>query len=96
MSGLHCISILASASNQLQRWKHCNLKFLNALGFVGFYVYKEASETDEGFRLTKLKKGSGLVEDDSYRNQHVTTAIGYAVDYVEEYELSPTGRITMS
>lgn len=69
-----------------QRWKHCNLKFLNALGFVGFFVYQEAADTDEGFRLTKLKKGSGLVEDDSYRNQHVTTAIGYAVDYVEEYE----------
>lgn len=79
-----------------QRWKHCNLKFLNALGFVGFYVYKEASETDEGFRLTKLKKGSGLVEDDSYRNQHVTGAIGYAVDYVEEYENSGPAKITMS
>jgi hypothetical protein len=79
-----------------QRWKHLNLKFLNANNFVGFFVYSEASETDEGFRLTKLKKGSGLVEDDSYRNQHVTTAIGYAVDYVEEYESSGPVKATFS
>ena len=63
---------------------------------MGFYVYSEASETDEGFRLTKLKKGSGLVEDDSYRNQHVSGAIGYAVDYVEENETVGAGKIIIT
>jgi hypothetical protein len=77
-----------------RRWKHTNLKFLNANGKIGLYVYKEAIAADEGFRLTKLKKGSGLVEDDSYRNQHVCGAIGYAVDYIEEYETTGPGIAT--
>jgi PBSX family phage terminase large subunit len=77
-----------------RRWKHVNLKFLNALGEVRFYVYQEAAAADEGFRLTKLKKGSGLVEDDSYHNQHVTTGIGYAVDYMEEH--GAVGAISIS
>lgn len=68
-----------------RRWKNVNLKFLNSVGFVGLIIYKEAADADEGFRLTKLKKGSGLIEDDSFEKQHVTTAIGYAVDYEQEY-----------
>lgn len=68
-----------------RRWKNVNLMFLNALNQVRLYIYQEAADADEGFRLTKLRKGSGLAEDDSYRNQHVTTAIGYAVDYEAEY-----------
>jgi hypothetical protein len=75
-----------------RRWKNVNLKFMNALGEVRLYIYKEAADADEGFRLTKLKKGSGLVEDDSYRNQHVTTAIGYGVDYEEENRIINAGK----
>jgi len=33
----------------------------------------------KGLRLTKLKKGSGYIEDDSDEFQHITTAIGYAI-----------------
>jgi hypothetical protein len=68
-----------------RRWKWVNLKFMNALNEVRFFIYKEAADADEGFRLTKLKKGSSLAEDDSFEKQHVTTAIGYGVDYEEEY-----------
>jgi hypothetical protein len=68
-----------------RRWKWVNLKFMNSLNEVRFFIYKEAADADEGFRLTKLKKGSSLAEDDSFEKQHVTTAIGYAVDYEEEY-----------
>lgn len=68
-----------------RRWKNVNLSFMNALKEVRFYIYKEAEDADEGFRLTKLKKGSGLVEDDSFAKQHVTTAIGYWVDYMTEH-----------
>lgn len=78
-----------------QRWKHVNSKFLNALEQVRFFVYSEAADADEGFRLTKLKKGSGLAEDDSFRCQHVTTGIGYAIDYEEEYGTTP-GTISFS
>lgn len=69
-----------------QRHNMVNTAFMNALGEVNFFIYSEASEADDGFRLTKLKKGSGLVEDDSFANQHVTTAIGYWIDYTKEYE----------
>lgn len=69
-----------------QRHNRVNLAFLNDLGFIGLYIYSEAHQADSGFRLTKLKKGSGLVEDDSFADQHVTTAIGYWIDYVKEYE----------
>lgn len=75
-----------------RRWKHVNTKFLNAVGEVKLFIYKEAPDADEGFRLTKLKKGSGLVEDDgpACPYQHCTTAIGYGIDYVEEYESTGT------
>jgi hypothetical protein len=53
---------------------------------VKFFIYQDAADADEGFRLTKLKKGSVLAEDDSYKNQHVTTALGYWADYVLDYE----------
>jgi PBSX family phage terminase large subunit len=69
-----------------RRHNRLNAAFLNELGEVGLYIYKEAEDADEGFRLTKLKKGSGLIEDDSFAKQHVTTAIGYWVDYVTEYD----------
>lgn len=77
-----------------QRHNRVNVAFQNGLSQVGLYIYSEAHQADSGFRLTKLKKGSGLVEDDSFEDQHVTTAIGYWVDYVKEYEgdLAPVTR----
>lgn len=69
-----------------RRHNRLNALFMNDLGEVKLFIYQAASEADEGFRLTKLKKGSALAEDDSYKNQHVTTAIGYWVDYVLEFE----------
>jgi hypothetical protein len=81
-------SIDVPRSNPPIRRRHnrMNTLFQNELGEVNFYVYADAADADEGFRLTKLKKGSGLVEDDSFSKQHVTTAIGYWADYVLEYE----------
>jgi hypothetical protein len=49
----------------------------NALGEVNVFIYSEAKDADKGFRLTKLKSGAELIEDDSMREQHVTTAITY-------------------
>jgi hypothetical protein len=91
-------SIDVPRSNPPIRRRHnrMNAKFLNANNQVGFYIYSEAYDADEGFRLTKLKKGSGLIEDDGPLCpwQHCTTAIGYAVDYVEEYETAAVGVAT--
>jgi hypothetical protein len=50
----------------------------NDLGDVRLFVHN-CKTADEGLRLTSLKKGSSLVEDDSKPYQHITTAIGYAI-----------------
>lgn len=72
------------ASNPPVRTRHNKVNgiMMNSNGRVRCYVYKDAAKLDEGLRLTKLKKGSGYVEDDSDDFQHVTTAFGYWVSYV--------------
>lgn len=74
-------------SNPAIRTRHnkMNSHFCNDLEEVRFYVYKDAKALDEGLRLTKLKKGAHLVEDDSFRLQHVTTAVGYWLCYIDSY-----------
>lgn len=62
-----------------ERHNKMNAAFQNDLGNVRFFIYKEAEPLDEGLRLTKLKKGSQYIEDDSFEFQHVTTASGYWV-----------------
>lgn len=54
---------------------------LNALGKRRLTVYKKCKMLDKGFKLTKLKKGAGYIEDDSASCpwQHVTTAAGYGI-----------------
>ena len=58
-----------------------NAHFLNQNNDVRLFIYKQAQDAAKGFRLTQYKCGSSLVEDDTLREQHVTTAIGYWIDY---------------
>lgn len=53
--------------------------FRNTYGETSLYIYKEAKDAARGFRLTQLIEGANLKEDDSLREQHITTAIGYYV-----------------
>lgn len=73
------ISYEVPLANPAIRSRHnvLNALFKNDLGEVNFFIYQDAKDADKGLRLTKLKKGAELVEDDSLREQHVTTAIGY-------------------
>ena len=73
-----------------KRHNRVNAQFKNYEGRVKLYIYKDASKADDGFRNTKLKKGGEYLEDDSFENQHVTTAIGYYIVDVTESE--ETGR----
>ena len=59
-----------------------NAHFINENGKVRFYQYHGTKWVDEGWRLTSLKKGADYLEDDSLPQQHVTTAIGYWLDYL--------------
>jgi hypothetical protein len=56
-----------------------NAYFQNDAGQIRLYVYDKW--LDEGFRLTQMKKGADMVEDDSLPQQHATTAIGYMIDF---------------
>jgi hypothetical protein len=49
----------------------------NDLGETNLFIYKEAKDLAKGFRLTQLKENARLIEDDSLREQHITTAAGY-------------------
>jgi hypothetical protein len=55
-----------------------NAHFINENKEVRLYVYDQW--LNDGFMQTSFKKGSNI-EDDSLPEQHVTTAIGYMIDY---------------
>lgn len=83
------------SSNPPVRKRHnkVNAKFCNGLNEVQLFVYRGAFDADKGFRLTKLKKGSNYVEDDTLREQHVTTAIGYWITRLMKEETTARVRI---
>ena len=56
-----------------------NSHFINENKQVRLFIYDEWLH--DGFMQTNFKKGADLVEDDSLPQQHVTTAIGYVIDY---------------
>lgn len=57
-------------------------RILNAAGDVGLYVNpSKAPYTDKGLATVQLKEGSTFIEEDS-DVQHITTAVGYLVDYI--------------
>jgi phage terminase large subunit len=49
----------------------------DATGRVRIQVHPRCKTVIKGFETTALKKGSRYIEDDTNRNQHVTTAVGY-------------------
>lgn len=73
------VEMKVPSKNPELRLRHntANAKFCNANGQVQLTIYKEAEDADRGFRLTKYKKGATLLEDDTLREQHVTTAVTY-------------------
>jgi hypothetical protein len=60
-----------------ERHNLMNALFKNDLGQTRFFIYRDAKDLAKGFRLTQLKEGARLVENDSLREQHITTAAGY-------------------
>lgn len=66
------------------RHRDMNSHCLNDLGDVRLLIYKSAPTAHTGMRLTKLKKGSNYIEDDSKPYQHITTAMGYGLSFVNK------------
>lgn len=57
-------------------------KIKNAAGEISLFVNSEkAPYTHKGLATVQLKKGSTFIEEDS-ETQHITTAVGYMVDYL--------------
>lgn len=56
-----------------------NSHFINENKQVRLFLYD--MWLHEGFMQTSLKKGADMIEDDSLPQQHITTAIGYMIDY---------------
>ena len=57
-------------------------KIRNAAGEISLFVNSaNAPYTHKGLATVQLKKGSTFIEEDS-ETQHITTAIGYMVDYL--------------
>ncbi|MGA0852324.1 MAG: phage terminase large subunit [Candidatus Nanopelagicaceae bacterium] len=67
-------------SNPAIRTRHntINAYCKNERGEVRLFVHN-CPTLDQGLRLTAFKKGANLIEDDSKRYQHVTTALGYCM-----------------
>lgn len=67
-------------SNPAIRTRHNAVNALcrNEAGQTRLFIHN-CPTLDEGLRLTAFKKGGNIVEDDSKRYQHVTTAVGYAI-----------------
>jgi hypothetical protein len=84
-------------TNHGWRWRRCvrpkapgikdrqnavRAKIKNALGQISFYINpKKAEWAHKGIRDVQLKQGSTFLEDDKNKYQHITTAIGYYVDW---------------
>lgn len=62
------------------RHNYANGAFCNSEKQIKFFCYD--TKIDEGLRLTKLRKGSDYLEDDTFEYQHVTTAITYWIYYI--------------
>lgn len=80
------VEMCIPSANPAVRSRHnlSNALFCNANKRSSVTIYRDASTADQGFRLTKLKKGSNYIEDDSDEFQHVTTAITYYFYQVKE------------
>lgn len=61
-----------------------NAMCFNEQGHVRLKIYKDAYTAHEGLNFTKYKKGAKLIQDDSDRFQHVSTAIRYWIWEVVE------------
>jgi len=73
--------VKAAAPAIKDRQNAVRAKICNAKGEVSLYVnIEKAKYVHKGFATVQIKKGSTFLEEDS-DYQHITTAVGYCVDY---------------
>lgn len=79
-------SIEVPKSNPPIRKRHnlVNAYCKNAQGRSRLFVYKKCKITNKGLQSTTLKSGGQYIEDDSKSYQHITTAIGYHICWLDK------------
>ena len=65
------------------RHQKVNAYCLNDKGESRLFVYQKAKTLNKGLLLTSFKKGAEMVEDDSKDYQHITTALGYYICWID-------------
>lgn len=81
-------SIEVGGANPAVRKRHVivNGVLKNSEGKTRIKILRKCKTLIRGLKLTKLKKGSGYIEDDSNDYQHITTALGYGIVEIHETE----------
>ncbi|GGE68468.1 hypothetical protein GGR41_000553 [Paenalcaligenes hominis] len=82
-NGWKCIRKLKPAHPAIKdRQNAVRGKIRSADGSVSLYVNPVTAKwCDKGLSTVQLKEGSSFQEDDKNKYQHITTAIGYCIDY---------------
>lgn len=75
------------AANPPLRERHnkANGQLKNAQGRVSVFIDKRCKVIHEGFLNTRLKENAGYLEDETTTGQDISTAVTYAIHYVETY-----------
>lgn len=78
-----------------ERHNRVNAYCKNGLGEVRLFLYRKCKVLDEGLRLTALLDRAEFLEDDSKFYQHVTTALGYVMDFYLKKRKSQGGVVIL-
>lgn len=71
-----------SAPSIKDRQNSVRAKVKSADGYISMFVNPSTAPwSDKGMATVQLKEGSAFQEDQSNKYQHITTAIGYMIDY---------------
>lgn len=76
-----CVKKAAPAIKDRQNAVRAKIKTAN--GKISLFVNKKTAKwSHEGLATVQLKEGSAFQEDQTNQYQHITTAIGYQIDYI--------------
>jgi hypothetical protein len=74
--------VKAAAPGIKDRHNEVRAKCKTASGHVSFFVNPQKCEyVHKGLSTVQFKKGSTFLEDDANKYQHITTALGYCINY---------------
>lgn len=81
------VTLQVPLSNPPLRERHniANGILKNAQGIVRIAIDRRCKKINEGFTNTRLKENAGYLEDETTLGQDISTAVTYAIHYIETY-----------